>query len=169
MNVAVILAGGVGSRVGANRPKQFIEVLGKPVLAYTIEVFQNHQEIDAVEVVCHKSWKDYLNAMVEEYGLDKVKWVTDGGDTFQESVLNGINYLSDKISREDMVLVHFGASPFIKEDIITDCIRVCKEKGNAISTIDYFLLSGKKNSTKSVDDPDNYTDIYILIEIPLHV
>lgn len=161
MNIAVILAGGVGSRVGADRPKQFIEVLGKPILAYTIDVFQNHPEIDAIEVVCHKSWKDYLNGMIEEYDLNKVKWISDGGETFQESVLNGINYLSDKIAREDIVLVHFGASPFIKEDIISDCIRVCKEKGNAISTVDYFLLSGKKNDTKSVEDPDNYTDIYI--------
>ena len=161
MNIAVILAGGVGSRVGADRPKQFIEVLGKPILAYTIDVFQNHPEIDAIEVVCHKSWKDYLNAMIKQYSLNKVKWIADGGETFQKSVLNGINYLNDKISREDIVLVHFGASPFIKEDIITDCIRVCKEKGNAISTIDYFLLSGKKNINKSVEDPNNYTDTYI--------
>lgn len=161
MNVAVILAGGVGSRVGADRPKQFIEVLGKPILAYTIDVFQNHPEIDAIEVVCHKSWKDYLNGMIKQYSLNKVEWIADGGETFQESVLNGINYLNDKISREDIVLVHFGASPFIKEDIISDCIRVCKDKGNAISTVDYFLLSGKKNITKSVEDPNNYTDTYI--------
>ena len=161
MNVAVILAGGVGSRVGADRPKQFIEVLGKPVLSYTIEVFQNHPEIDAIEVVCHKSWKEYLNGMVEKYGLDKVKWVADGGNTFQESVLSGINYLEYKISRDDMVLVHFGASPFITEDIITDCIRVCKEKGNAISTTDYFLLSGEKALLSSVEDLNNYSEKYI--------
>lgn len=161
MNVAVILAGGVGSRVGADRPKQFIEVLGKPVLAYTIDVFQKHPEIDAIEVVCHKSWKDYLNKMVVEYELDKVKWVADGGETFQESVLNGVNYLEDKISRDDIILVHFGASPFITGDIITDCIRVCKDKGNAISTTDFFVLSGIKDSTKSVDDKDNYTHEYI--------
>ena len=161
MNVAVILAGGVGSRVGADRPKQFIEVLGKPVLAYTIEVFQNHPEIDAIEVVCHKSWKQFLNGMVEKYDLDKVKWVADGGDTFQESVLSGINYLDDKIGREDIVLVHFGASPFITEDIITDCIRVCKKKGNAISTTDYLLLSGEKAHLSSVEDPCNYSEKYI--------
>lgn len=161
MNIAVILAGGVGSRVGADRPKQFIEVLGKPVLYYTIEVFQKHPEIDAIEVVCHKSWKDYLKKMVVEYSLNKVKWVTDGGDTFQESVLNGVNYLEDKISRDDIILVHFGASPFITEDIISDCIRVCEKKGNAISTIDYFLLSGVKHSLKSVDDPENFTEEYI--------
>lgn len=161
MNIAVILAGGVGSRVGADRPKQFIEVLGKPVLAYTIEEFQKHSEIDAIEVVCHKSWKEYLNEMVKKYGLDKVKWVVDGGETFQESVLNGINYLEDKITRDDMILVHFGASPFIQDYIITDCIKVCKERGNAISAIDYFLLSGFKHSTRSVNDPENYTEEYI--------
>ena len=161
MNVAVILAGGIGSRVGADRPKQFIEVLGKPVLAYTIEVFQRHPGIDAIEVVCQKSWKDYLKNMKRQYDLNKVKWIADGGDTFQESVINGVNYLEDKISRNDIILVHFGASPFITEDIISDCIRVCEMKGNAISTIDYFLLAGYKNSTKSVDDPENYTEEYI--------
>ena len=70
-------------------------------------------------------------------------------------------YLEDKISRDDIVLVHFGASPFITGDIISDCIRVCKDKGNAISTTDYYVLSGKKNSTKSVNAPENYSEEYI--------
>jgi 2-C-methyl-D-erythritol 4-phosphate cytidylyltransferase len=97
MITAMILAGGVGSRVGAGRPKQFVEILDKPVLAYTIEIFQNHPEIDAVEVVCHKSWKDYLAEMLHRYNLTKVKWVTDGGETFQDSVMNGVKNLKDKI------------------------------------------------------------------------
>lgn len=161
MNIAVILAGGVGLRVGAEIPKQFIEVLGKPVLAYTIEAFQQNKYIDAIEVVCHNSWKSYLVDMVEKYNLKKVKWIADGGNTFQESVLNGVNNLNDKISRDDIVVVHFGASPFIQDDIITDCINVCEKMGNAISTTDYFLLSGVKNTTKSVNDPENYTEKYI--------
>lgn len=161
MNVAVILAGGVGNRLGANIPKQFIEVLGKPVLAYTIEAFENHPDVDAVFVVCVKQYIDYIWEMREKYSFSKLKWVTEGGDTFQGSVLNGINYLEDKVSRDDIVLVHFGASPFISADIITDAIRVCKDKGNAISTTDYFLLSGKKKTTLSVLDPDNYTEEYI--------
>lgn len=161
MNVALILAGGVGNRVGAGIPKQFIEVCGKPVLAYTIETFENHSEIDAVLVACVKSYIDYMQEMKEKYGLSKLKWVCEGGDTFQGSVLNGVRYLEDKLSRDDIILVHFGASPFITGDIITDCIRVCKEKGNAISTTDYYILSGKKVSTTSVSDPDNYSDEYI--------
>ena len=107
MNVPIILAGGVGSRVGADRPKQFIEVLGKPILVYTIEAFQNHPEIDAIEVVCIESHMDYLRELVEEYNLDKVKWITKGGVDFQHSVINGVNNLKGKLDDDDIVLVHY--------------------------------------------------------------
>lgn len=161
MNVAVILAGGVGNRVGADIPKQFIEVFDKPILAYTIETFQNHQGIDAIEVVCIKSYMDYMNQMKETYGFTKLRWIAEGGNTFQESVLNGVNHLKNKVSGEDIVLVHFGASPFVSEDIITDAIRVCAIKGNAISTTDFYLLSGIKETMDSVQDPDNSSSKYI--------
>ena len=161
MNVALILAGGVGNRFGAKIPKQFIEVLGKPVLTYTIEAFEKHPEIDAILVACVKPYIDYMWEMKGKYGLSKLKWVTEGGDTFQGSVLNGVRYLEDKIGRDDIVLVHFGASPFITGDIISDCIKVCKEKGNAISTTDFYVLSGKKIITESVADPENYSKEYI--------
>ncbi len=162
MNVAVILAGGVGNRVGAGIPKQFIEVLGKPVLAYTIEAFEKHSDVDAILVVCVKSYIDFIWTMKEKYGFSKLQWVTEGGDTFQGSVLNGVNFLKDKVKNDDTVLFHFGASPFITGDIIGDVIRVCKEKGtNAISTTDYYLLSGEKKLTSSVTDSENYTEKYI--------
>lgn len=90
MNIGIVLAGGVGSRVGANRPKQFLEIDGKPIIAYTLEVFQTDGMIDAIEVVCHKEWKEYLQKTIEKYELSKVKWITDGGVTFQESVMNGV-------------------------------------------------------------------------------
>ena len=161
MNIAIILAGGIGSRVGADRPKQFIEVFNKPILYYTIKIFQNHPEIDAIEVVCHKLWKDYLNEMIRNEGFNKVKWVVDGGNTFQESVLNGVFYLENKISLNDIVQVHFGASPFIENDIISDNIRVCKDKGNAISATDFYLLSAIKDINKSVENKENFTHQYI--------
>lgn len=162
MNVAVILAGGIGSRVGADIPKQFIEVLGKPVLAYTIEPFEKYKDIDAILVVCVKPYMDYVWGLKEKYGFDKLKWVVEGGDTFQRSVMNGVDFLADKVTREDVVLFHFGASPFITEDIIGDAIRVCRKNGtNAISTTDYFLLCGEKHSKASVSDGENYSDKYI--------
>ena len=162
MNIAVILAGGVGSRFGANVPKQFVEVLGKPVIAYTIDPFEKHPDVDAILVVCVKPYIDYIWELKEKYGFSKLKWVTEGGATFQESVMNGVNFLADKAKPDDTVLFHFAASPFIKPDIIADVIRVCKEKGtNAISTTDYYLLSGKKKLLSSVSGKNNYTDEYI--------
>lgn len=112
MITKIILAGGTGSRTGADKPKQFIEILNKPVLAYTIKIFQKHLEIDAVEVVCHKSLKNYLENIVCKYNLTKVKWIADGGTTFQDFAINGMNNLKDKISSDDYVLTQYGAAPF---------------------------------------------------------
>lgn len=155
MNIAVILAGGIGSRVGADVPKQFIEVFGKPILAYTIECFEKHCEIDAIEIVCIETYVDYMKDLVKKYSLSKVKWIVKGGNTFQESVLKGIEGLQGKVCDEDVVLVHFSASPFVSDEIISDSIRVCNQKGNAISTTPFYLLSGIKDdecqSSKWID------------------
>ena len=161
MVTAIILAGGVGSRVGADRPKQFVEVLDKPVLAYTIEIFESHPEVDAIEVVCHKSWKDYLNDMITKYGYKKVKWVADGGDTFQDSVMSGVNNLKNKIGGDDYVLVQYGAAPFTSEKIVTDVIRVMKEKGSAVTATPCYQLMGSKDGdvSKTWVDRDLYTQI----------
>ena len=72
MITAMILAGGSGSRVGAGRPKQFVEILGKPVLAYTIELYQKNPQVDAIEIVCHADWIHYLETIIENYRLSKV-------------------------------------------------------------------------------------------------
>jgi len=149
MNIPIILAGGVGSRVGAGKPKQFVEVLGKPILVYTIEAFQNHPEVDAIEVVCIKSHIEYLKTLIKEYNLTKVKWIVEGGVDFQHSVINGINNLNDKINDDDIVLVHYGASPFVTEDIITDAIKVCEEKGNSSPAMSSVLLLGSNDGIKS--------------------
>lgn len=162
MITAMILAGGVGSRVGANRPKQFIEVFGKPVLAYTVEIFQNNPAIDAIEIVCHKNWKDYLDKMVEKYDLSKVKWIADGGETFQDSVLNGIENLKGKIMDDDYVLIQYGAAPFTSDKIVDDVIRVMKEKGSAVTATPCYQLMGSNDvngTSRTWVDRDKYIQI----------
>jgi 2-C-methyl-D-erythritol 4-phosphate cytidylyltransferase len=161
MITAIILAGGVGSRVGADRPKQFVEVLDKPVLAYTIEIFENHPGVDAIEVVCHKSWKDYLEEIIEKYGYKKVRWIADGGETFQDSVMSGVNNLKDKISADDYVLIQYGAAPFTSEKIVTDVIRVMKEKGSSVTATPCYQLMGSMDGETSNTwvDRDKYTQI----------
>lgn len=157
----IILAGGVGSRVGADCPKQFIEISGKPILAYTIEIFQNNPQIDNIEVVCHKDWKKYLEDMIEKYKFTKVRWIAEGGNTFQESVMNGINYIKDKISEEDYVLIQYGAAPFTSRKIVDDVIRVTKKNGSAASTIPCYQLMGSNDGEVSNNwiDRDKYVQI----------
>lgn len=145
MITAIILAGGIGSRVGADCPKQFVEVFGKPVLAYTIEIYQNFPEIDNIEIVCHKQWKNYLKQMINKYAFSKVKWIADGGDTFQKSVISGINNLKNKINDNDIVMVHYGAAPFTSNEIIADAIRVCKKYNMSVSCTPCFQLCGSKD------------------------
>lgn len=162
MITAIILAGGNGSRVGAKRPKQFVEILNKPVLAYTVEIYQNHSEVDTIEIVCHKNWKNYLNQMIQKYKLTKVKWITDGGNTFQDSVINGINNLKNKINGNDYVLIHYGAAPFTSEKIVTDVIRVMKEKGSSFTATPCYQLIGsndEEGTSKTWIDRDKCVQI----------
>lgn len=155
MNTALILAGGTGTRVGAEIPKQFIEVSGKPVLVYTIDNFQNNKKIDSIAIVAHPDWIDKCKKLVTEYDLNKVKWLTSGGDTFQKSVINGVNYLKDKLSRKDTLLVSFGVSPYTTDEIIDDSIRVCEKYGNAIAAEDMVLstciMDDDISSTQHID------------------
>lgn len=146
---ALILAGGNGTRVGESRPKQFVEILGKPILAYTVEIYQNNSEIDTIEIVCHDDWIDYVKDMVKQYEFSKVKWIVEGGDTFQQSVINGVNNLNNKLSDEDIVMIHYGASPFTEQIIIEDAIRVCKEKGMSASCIPCYQLIGSNDDNNT--------------------
>lgn len=145
MNVAIILAGGKGVRAGLKVPKQFAEVLGKPVIAYTLEIFQQHPEIDAIEIVCVKGYIDQMWEICRKYELSKVRWIVEGGATFQESVLNGVNGLEDVCREEDIVTIHTGVAPFLAPEFITDNLRVCREKGNAITSYPLYSLAGMKN------------------------
>lgn len=141
MNYALILAGGTGSRIGGNIPKQFIEVMGKPILAYTLDIYQDNTAIDAIEIVCHKDWLDETRRIVDTYGYSKVMCMVPGGETFQKSVICGVNALKGIAAADDIVVVGFGVSPMTSEDIILDSIRVCTEHGNGISAEDQPLCT----------------------------
>lgn len=145
MNYVIIIAGGVGSRLGAPVPKQFVEVLGKPVIAYTMEHFQNHSEIDAIELVCVDGYQDHLKAITEKYGITKLLKIVKGGSEYERSIMNGVTGLEGIAKPDDVVMIHWAASPFLSEELITDNIRVCKEKGNAITASYSYLLYGSND------------------------
>lgn len=151
MNVAIIIAGGVGSRMGREIPKQFIKVDGKTVLAYTLENFQRHPLIDAIEVVCIKGWEDVLMNEVQTYGITKLKWVVEGGSSCQESIRNGIYNLEGKCSPDDIVIIHDGIRPLIDEEVLTDVIETAGKFGNGVTSLPYneqiFVVDGEDPST----------------------
>ena len=86
MNTVLMLAGGVGARMGANIPKQFIKIKGKPIIAYTLDILEKNENIDAVEIVCVHGFEDHVKQIIEEYGFKKVPWICEGGSTFSLSV-----------------------------------------------------------------------------------
>lgn len=134
-NYVVLLAGGVGKRMGISIPKQFLEVNGKPIIVYSIENFQRNAQIDSIVVVCVKDWIDKVNELIEQYSLTKVKWVIEGGSTGHDSIRNGVFFLKDKAEPDDFIIVHDAVRPILPQKAIDEVIRVAHEKGNASSSI----------------------------------
>lgn len=134
---AIVIAGGVGSRMGQKIPKQFINVGEKPVIVYTLEAFQNHPLVDSIEVVCLDGWEQVLVAYAKQYKIDKLKWIVKGGTSGQESIRNGVYNLEGKLSEDDICIVHDGVRPMLDPEVITDVIRVAKSHGNAVTSMPY--------------------------------
>ena len=135
MNIAVIFAGGVGKRMNTkDRPKQFLLVHGKPIIVHTIEIFEHHQEIDGIIVVCVKDWIPYMQEMKYRYRLDKIGKIVPGGETGQLSIYNGLCAARDVYGINDnIVLIHDGVRPLIDDGTISDNIRCVRENGSAIT------------------------------------
>ena len=154
MTTAIIIAGGTGRRMGQSIPKQFISVYEKPVIIYTLEGFQRHPQIDAIEVVCIDGWHDVLRAYAEQFGITKLKWVVSGGETAQESIRNGVFFLEEKISPDDVVIIHDGIRPLVEEEILSDVIIKCRQYGNAVTSMPYneqiFVIDNDISTVKYI-------------------
>ena len=153
MNIALIIAGGSGQRMGQDIPKQFINVFDKPVLIYTLEGFQKHPQIDAIEVVCIDGWHDILWAYAKQFNITKLKWVISGGNSGQESIRNGVYNLEDKCSSEDIIIIHDGIRPGVEPSVLSDVIAKCKLYGNAVTSMPYneqiFVIDEDDETTTS--------------------
>ncbi len=144
MNIALILAAGSGTRMGTATPKQFLAVGGKPILAYTLEVFQQQAEIDAIYVVCPEESRDTVWEIVRESGIGKLQKVFTGGATRRESSYKGIAALADVCASEDVVLIHDGVRPHITGETIHRNIAMARAFGacvTAVETSDTIIMS----------------------------
>ena len=134
-NYVILLAGGIGKRMQSDVPKQFMEVNGKPIIVYTIENFQRNEQIEKIVVVCVKEWIDYLKRMINEYSLNKVEWIIEGGNTGHDSIRNGVFFLKDKIEPDDYIVVHDAVRPILPQKAIDEVLEVAHYRGNASSSI----------------------------------
>lgn len=135
MNIALIIAGGTGVRMGQPIPKQFITVNNKPVIIYTLEAFERHSSIDVIAVVCLAGWTDILWRYAKQYGISKLKHMALGGAVGQESIKNGLDELARHYPDDSIVLIHDAIRPMVSVDIISDCIAQTAKHGNAITVI----------------------------------
>ena len=135
-NVALLIAGGSGNRMGQDIPKQFMHVDGCPIIIHTMKCFQLHPDIDAIAVVCLKGWETVLQAYANQFSITKLEWIFPGGSTGMESIHNGIYGLKNEgCEDEDLVLIHDSVHPLLSQDIISSNIAICKAYGYAITGI----------------------------------
>lgn len=140
MNIGVIFAGGCGTRMNTkSKPKQFLDLNGKPIIIYTVELFDNHPQIDGIVVVCIESWIPYLKKMIRKFEITKVVRIVPGGNSGQESIYNGLcaaeDFTKEKNEQNSIVLIHDGVRPLITEETITANIAKVKECGSCITTV----------------------------------
>lgn len=154
MNVAIIIAGGVGNRMGQDIPKQFIDVYDKSVLMYTLDSFEKHDKIDAIEIVCIDGWQEKVIADAKKYNISKLKWIVTGGESAQESIRNGVFNLEDKCDADDIIIIHDGVRPLVDEYVLSDVIDKCEQYGNAVTSLPYneqiFIIDDEISTTSYI-------------------
>lgn len=152
--IAIIIAGGSGSRMGQDIPKQFINVYDKPVLLYTLESFQNHPQIDEIELVCIDGWHEIVWAYAKQFNISKLKWIVSGGATGQESIRNGVYNLEGKVEKDDVIIIHDGIRPLVEPAVLSDVISKCQRYGNAVTSLPYneqiFVIDDDISTTKYI-------------------
>lgn len=158
MNIAMLIAGGSGSRMHQDIPKQFLTVNEKPVIVYTLEVFQKHPAIDEIIVVCIEGWEQILWAYVKQFNITKVKAIVPGGSCGQASIYNGLAELEKNHDASDIVLIHDAIRPMVSEEIISDCINKTIEYGSGIASIpcaEAMLVTENQENSGVVFNRDN--------------
>lgn len=133
MNTALILAGGVDSRFQMDIPKQFVNVNNRPVIVYTLEIFQNHPDIDEIIVTCLDGWQEMVRVYGKQFNITKLTGIIPGGKDAQESTYKGLQYLKEKMDQGDIVVIHDAIRPLVSKEIITKSIKMCRKKGMGVA------------------------------------
>ena len=132
-NIAIIFAGGSGVRMGAGKPKQFLEVDGRPIIIHTLDIFEEHPAIDEIYIACKEDYIDKLKKLVSRYEISKVKKIVPGGTTAMDSAYNALSAAKENNDDDAIVLIHDGVRPCIDASLINEVIEKARETG-AVAT-----------------------------------
>ncbi len=156
MNIAIIFAGGTGQRMNTKpKPKQFLELHGKPIIIYTIEYFEQHELIDGIVIVCVEKWIDYCQKLVDKFHIEKVKAIIPGGSTGMLSRFEGVKKAKELYPDDTICLMHDGVRPMIGHDIITANIKSVEKFGSAVTVapaIETIAVRGSDNKVGQIID-----------------
>ena len=154
MNVALVIAGGSGQRMGQAVPKQFLTVNEKPVIIYTLENFERSKLVDEIAVVCIDGWQHVLEAYAKQFDITKLKYVIAGGESGQHSIFNGVKHLKEHCPKDACVIIHDGIRPLVDESVIESVITTCEKYGNGVTSMPYneqiFVIKDEKSTDKYI-------------------
>ncbi len=152
MNIAIIFAGGSGVRMGAGVPKQFLEINGKPILIHTLQLFQEHEEIDKIYLAMSRDFIRYTQQLMLDYRISKVAAVVPGGATAQDSIYNALERAEQENPGDSVVLIHDGVRPFVEYGVISDNIEGVRQYGSAITSTPCFETILVSRDGEKVDE-----------------
>lgn len=154
--IAIIPAGGKGLRSGSATPKQYLKVLGKEIIVYTLQIFQKNKLIDKIIIAVEPEYFNHLIKLIKKYKLSKAKLIVEGGNTRQRSVFNAV--LASEADKSDLIVVHDAARALLPNDVLTNAIQTAKEKGNALVCIKAkdTLIKGKNTVNEYLNRDEVY-------------
>ena len=160
-NIAIIIAGGSGTRMGQDIPKQFINVGEKPIIIYTLEAFQKHPSIDGIIVVCIKGWENILSSYAKQFNITKLTSIVEGGECGQESIKNGLDEAKKIYGEDNIVLIHDAIRPMVNNDIISENIAKCELYGNATTVVPCTTVVLNKTTSEYSTEIVDRDNIYL--------
>lgn len=159
MNIALVLAGGVGSRTNQELPKQFINVNNKPILIYTLEKFQKNKMIDGIIVVCTPGWEKIIESYSRQYKINKLLGIAEGGKNRIESIVNGVESVESLADDKSVVVVHDSTRPLVDDEIINDGIEKAIKYGGAMASFPCYDTMFQKTNGFEIEKPLDRTTI----------
>lgn len=158
--IALIFAGGTGQRVGADIPKQFLQIYGKEIIIHTLELFENNKNIDEIYVACKEDWIPYLRKLLKKYELEKVTGVFPGGNTGQDSIYRTLEKIKES-NDNAIVLIHDGVRPLVTEETINNCVKTTEEHGSAVPVVSCYETPIVSTDGVSVEEMPTRKNVYL--------